>query len=528
MSIAARDIVAPSGAWPLRGLPAQPARSSTGGRSYVVAGVLCLVLAAISLLFPSTPNYDPWAWVIWGREIVHLNLVTSGGPTWKPLAMIFTTLFAPLGSIAPDLWLIVARAGAIMAIGLMFTLAFRLTRTAITSAEAPSRPPVAATLGLTQAIAPLLAGTIAAVGLLVLSQFVYDEALGYSEGLLLSLTLLAILRHLDGAPLQAFVLGFGASLDRPEIWPLLGLYAIFLWRRAPESRRLVVALLVLIPPLWLLPDLFGSGSLVRGIQYAMYPHGAAQARCPFCTEVTNTLWPLVITPFKIGIVLLIAAATARFARALRRDGNVLRAGTRIVESYGTVLALLAFGIAFCLGEAVLTEAGFSGNNRYVFLGACMIIVAGAVAWARGMTWLSRLLMRFTDGRLGIVAALPVSIAAFVAVSPTHGAWFISPGPTLRALRYQAELREDLPRAVKAAGGATKLKACGTIASNPSNAPLLAWTLGMRIVQLQSLTGNVLGQTRAVAGYPLEPSVPPSRNFHLIADIRTVRIFVDCR
>jgi hypothetical protein len=526
MSIAAGDIVVPSGAWPRpRRLRAHTGPSNSA-RPYVVAGVLCLVLAAISLLFPSTPNYDPWAWIIWGREIVHLNLVTSGGPTWKPLAMIFTTLFAPLGSIGPDLWLIVARTGAIMAIGLMFTLAFRLTRTAITSAEA-RRPPVAATARITQAIAPLLAGTIAAVGLLVLSQFVYDEALGYSEGLLLSLTLLAILRHLDGAPLQAFVLGLGASLDRPEIWPFLGLYAFFLWHRAPKSRRLVVVLLVLIPPLWLLPDLLGSGSLIRGIQSAMYPRGAAQARCPFCTEVTNTLWPLVITPFKIGMVLLIAAATACFARALRGDGNVLRARTRVVESYGTVLALLAFGIAFCLGEAVLTEAGFSGNNRYVFLGACMIIVAGAVAWARGMTWLSHLFMRFTDRRLGVLAALSVSVVAFFAVSPTRGAWFISPGPTLRDLRYQAELREDLAKAVKAAGGTAKLKACGTIASNPSNAPVLAWTLGMRIVQLQSLVGNVLVQTRDVDGYPLEPSVPSSGNFRLIADVRTVRIFVDC-
>ena len=72
-----------------------------------------LIIGALSLLIPSTPSYDPWAWLVWGREIVHLNLQTTGGPTWKPLTVIFTTLFAPFGRAAPDLWLVVARAGAV-------------------------------------------------------------------------------------------------------------------------------------------------------------------------------------------------------------------------------------------------------------------------------------------------------------------------------------------------------------------------------------------------------------------------------
>ena len=52
-------------------------------RSSPVAPVLiaCLALAALSLIFPSTPTYDPWAWIMWGREIAHFDLVTTGGPT---------------------------------------------------------------------------------------------------------------------------------------------------------------------------------------------------------------------------------------------------------------------------------------------------------------------------------------------------------------------------------------------------------------------------------------------------------------
>ena len=39
----------------------------------------CLALAALSLLLPSQPSYDPFAWLVWGREIAHGSLDTTGG-----------------------------------------------------------------------------------------------------------------------------------------------------------------------------------------------------------------------------------------------------------------------------------------------------------------------------------------------------------------------------------------------------------------------------------------------------------------
>ena len=109
--------------------PRQLAGGSTGGRLYLDRwSCSALVIGALSLLMPSTPSYDPWAWIIWGREIVHLNLQTTGGPSWKPLPVIFTTLFAPFGKAAPDMWLVIARAGAVVAVAMSFKLALRLTR----------------------------------------------------------------------------------------------------------------------------------------------------------------------------------------------------------------------------------------------------------------------------------------------------------------------------------------------------------------------------------------------------------------
>ncbi len=65
---------------------------------------------------------------MWGREIIHINLQTTGGPTWKPLPVVFTTIFALFGKAQPDLWLVVARAGAFAAVVMVFRLSYRLTR----------------------------------------------------------------------------------------------------------------------------------------------------------------------------------------------------------------------------------------------------------------------------------------------------------------------------------------------------------------------------------------------------------------
>src|SRR5579875_3843986 len=187
----------------------------SGGRLLVALSALALVAGALSLLIPSTPSYDPWAWLVWGREIIHVNLHTTGGPSWKPLPMIFTTIFALFGHVQPDLWLVVARAGALMAAVMVFRVAWRLTHAIAPSFAAEERPGALPALVW---LAGLLAGAIAALSLLNSPGFVSDNALGYSEGLATALMLASVDRFLDGHRRAAFVLGFLASLDRPELW----------------------------------------------------------------------------------------------------------------------------------------------------------------------------------------------------------------------------------------------------------------------------------------------------------------------
>src|SRR3712207_6484450 len=102
------------------------ARTLVRENGFALAIVVALAVSALSLLYPSTPSYDPWAWIQWGRDITQLELNTNTGPSWKPLPVLFTTLFAPFGDAAPDLWLVIARAGGLLSLLMCFRLANHL------------------------------------------------------------------------------------------------------------------------------------------------------------------------------------------------------------------------------------------------------------------------------------------------------------------------------------------------------------------------------------------------------------------
>ena len=86
-----------------------PVRRAT--RSVALVWGACLAAAAGSLALPGVPTTDPWAWVVFGREIVGPGpgLSTISPTGWKPLAVLFTAPLALFGSGAPSLWLVVVR-----------------------------------------------------------------------------------------------------------------------------------------------------------------------------------------------------------------------------------------------------------------------------------------------------------------------------------------------------------------------------------------------------------------------------------
>ena len=399
----------------------------------IVAG--SLALAALSLLLPSAPTYDPWAWIIWGREITELDLDTVDGPSWKPLPVLFTTVFALFGdAAAPDLWLVVARAGAIAGVALAFLLAHRLAGPA--------------------------AGVAAAAGLALAPWSVRNGALGNSEGLLIALLLAAIVTHFDRRRGWAFALAVAVGMMRPEAWPFVGLYA--LWLVVDERGRLpwVAAGLVSLPVLWLGPELWGSGNALRASDRAQQPRSDSPAFADNpALEVIDNAIGMIPWAAVAGVAILLVLVLAR--RAPSGTGP-LAAGLAVVAAAWIVLV------------AVMTSGGFSGNQRYLMPPAALLIVLGAA----GLVWALRALLGTRAGRAGVVAATAVALAAaFVAQDAGDVP------DELRGVEYQAELAAGLGRVVDRAGGAAHLRRCGHAYTNPFLVPQVAWHLHVHSQQV---------------------------------------------
>lgn len=512
-------------------------------RFYVWLVAVALALAGLSLLIPSTPSYDPWAWLVWGREIVHLNLQTTGGPSWKPLPMLFTTVFSLFGSAAPDMWLVVARAGALMAIAMTFRLAWRLTREVTgLSQDAESQSAKRRLIWL----APLLAGVVAAGTLVNSGGFITDNALGYSEGLATALMLLAVDRYLDGAPRQSFVVGFFVALDRPELWIFWVPYGVFVLRRDPGARRLVLGLFALIPLLWFGPELWGSGQLLRNVTRALHPrsNSAAFARCPVCAVFRKEAWAEVPDRVKLAGALGLAAATAALWRS-REAWWGHRWVTTATRARAWIAAIGVFGYVWWLGIAIETQAGFSGNDRYLVLGTAPVAISGGIGWgwfARSAGRLLRELARrvralrpIATPRLATATGAAFAVGLLLAIPPWIGTSFINVPRLHGALVYQAHLRQDMAAAITRIGRG-RIIACGSVMTEGFQVPMLAYMLGVHTLRVQeppAIAGtgrapNVIFQTRAQRAARLLPIVRPWHvPYSLVDHQRTFRVFMKC-
>jgi hypothetical protein len=528
---------------------ASAARTGTGSphgarNFYLGLAVACLVVGALSLLVPSTPSYDPWSWLLWAREIVHGQLViTTGGTSWKPLPMIFTIPFALFGNAAPDLWLVVARAGALAAVVMVFRLSFRLTR------QVPGLFGEAGEERRPAALAPaLLAGIIGAVSLALSASggFVSSNTLGYSEGFAAALLLIAIERLIDGEPRQAFFVGFFVALDRPEIWLFWGPLGLWLLWKDPGARAWVVGSAVLVLVAWFLPVYLGCGSVSCSVTRAVHPrsNSLAFASDPFTAELTKAAWPTMLLRIKAVAALLVAAVAVISWRTWRREGA---AGLRTPTSRARIIAALlgAGGLAWFVVIAVMTQVGFSGNNRYLVLGSALVDICAAVGYGWAAWELAVLIPRVLGrageaGRAGVSAVLRWGSVALVAVVFMFGPnWvgsnLISIPRTHGSLVYQAHLRQGMEDLVARFGGAKRVLACGSVMTEGFQVPMLSWILGVPTTRIEAppATGekpgaapNAILQTRDTRSASLLPYLSswPSVHYHYVGTSGPVHMF----
>lgn len=419
---------------------------------------LAATVGALSLLIPSQPGYDGWAWLIWGREAMALELDTVAGPAWKPLAVAVTAPLSLFGDAAPELWLVVARAGALAAVLIAARLARRL------SGGSPA--------------AALAAGA----GVALSEGWTWHAAVGNSEGLFLALALAALDRGLEGRHRAALLLALAAALLRPEAWPFLGLYGVWLWRRDPSLRGWAAAATLVVPFAWLLPELLGSGDLLRSSERARTPNPGAPATAarPALASLEGAI-AIPLAPLLGAALVPLAGAVRELLKGLRRP------------SAGALPAVLGF--AWVVLVAAMAEAGYSGEARYAWPGAAAITVSGGVGVARLIGGGPRI--------VGI--SVVVAVACFAAVRLEGAAQEMG-----RAVG-EARLYTSLEHAVAEAGGRGAVLECGSPVVGPYRGTALAWALRVpkRVVGFHPGADSVTFRSRLRAGASVQPAPPPA-------------------
>ncbi len=277
--------------------------------------IVLMTVVSVLLVAPA-PTYDPWMWLLWGREAASLSLNTLEGPAFKPLPVAVCAGLSLLGPAAPVAWVLLARAGAVVAV----SVAYRA------------------------------AGALAAIAVALTGAFVAYAASGAETGWTTAFALLAVFAWRDGRERAAIGCGVACALLRVEAWPFLLVAGVVAWRRRPELRTLLVVCAVAVPALWLVPEWLGSGDITRSGERARVPNAGqpATAAVPALAALREAaalpLWPLWIGAF----------FTPRRLRPV-----------------------LFAGLAWIVLVAVMAQAGFSGEPRYSLPGGAGVALAGA-------------------------------------------------------------------------------------------------------------------------------------------------------
>lgn len=388
-----------------------------------------MLLGVVSLALPSALGYDPWAWLVWGRELLSLDLATTGGPSWKPLPPLLIAPFTVLDAVAPTVWLVIARAAAFAAALFAFRIAFKINGNRFAAAAA-------------------------AIGVVVCDDFFVTALRGYSEPLLIALVLAGFDQHLHGRPRVALCALTLAGLLRPEVWPFALLYgsylaAVFGAGRVTSLGVLIAAIPAAAPAIWLLLDLIGSGNALESSDVAQTsPLGSAAKAAHPALTVVGRAGDAVILP-----VLLLAAVG--LIVAIQRRQRV-------------VLLMSGMAIAWIAIVAAMAEAGFTGRRRYLAVAAALMCVVAAT----GVDASVRARKRHVQ-----TIMVTVLFAAF-AFSPLRTDYRL-----LSLADRQAAQLDELREAVLRAGGADKLRRSGEIVVNPFVHTALAWELDRRLADV---------------------------------------------
>lgn len=407
-----------------------PAEPLVPSARWAVTVALCLGVAVASLAVPATLAFDPWAWLVWGREVGQGALDTTGGPSWKPLPVAVTTLVAPLGDLAVPAYQVLARTASLLAVVVVARLAGRLGG----------------------ALAAVVAGALLWITPDGDPRFLRLVLEGHEapwSAALAVAALAALARRRPGAALLWLWL---LSLLRPEAWPFL--LALVAWPSVVARRpHLVpfaqvgpttsvgtqgtvpwwgVGALASIPVLWFVPDWVGSGSPLHGAGTAQVL--AAQSVAARLGDSLATAAGMVPAPAWVLAAVAVVAAWRR--------------GDRVPAALAA--AALAWSV---LVVAMAAAAGYAALSRFFLPGAAVLVALAGV----GTVEVARLVRSFGDPR-AVAAAVAAAVLGAALVAPR-----LAGLPDIaEEVAERGRLEDDLDRTIDAAGGVPALRGCGAV------------------------------------------------------------------
>ncbi len=391
-----------------------------------------LVLSTLIVLWAKTrPGFDPYGWLVWGRQTVAGNLNTNAAPSWKPLPYLFTAPYGVFGHYQLWLWMITALAVALSGSVFAARIAYRLT-----AAHSDRR------------YAPIVAAAFAGLGLLGVSDYWHYMLSAQSDPMIVTLCLAAIDCHLSGRPRWAFALSALAALGRPEVWLFLGLYSIWAWLRVPSMRWMIVVGIVLVVLLW-----FGIPALTSRTPFQAASNALGSGRRLRSDRVLGTIQRFLdLNPTVLELTALLSVALA----LVRRDR--------------TTLALTAGVCAWVVIEIAFALHGWPGLGRYMFEPAAVLIAIAGVGVGRLLADPPRI------SRVAMWAGVAVVAVIVLALVPPAVTRARSEHKDIRSQRLRTAQIGKLSGTVARLGGAGRFTPCGEPLTRLEYQTILAWTL----------------------------------------------------
>jgi hypothetical protein len=402
-------------------------------------GIGLTLLSAVLVTWAGTrPGFDPYGWLVWGHQTLTGSLDTNAAPSWKPLPYLFTVPYALAGHYELRLWMITSAAVALSGMVFAGRIVYKLT-------DAPPERRWAA----------IVAAVFAGVAVIGLQDYAHYILSSQSDPMIVSLCLGAIDCHLYRRPRAAFVLGGLASLGRPEVWPFLGLYSIWLWRKRPASRWLLVSGGVLIVLLW-----FGIPALTSRTPFVSASNALDSGRRLTNDQVFGTIGRFLgLNELPVELAALLAVVLALF----RRDRVTLTLA-------GGIVVWVLIEIAFALH-------GWPGLARYMFEPAGVLVVLAGVAVGRLLTNLPR---RSAIPSWAGAAVVLVLVASLVPAAISHAR---AEHKDLHEQHLRTAEINRLRPTINQLGGAARLRGCGEPLTLLEYQTTVAYTLGINVSKI---------------------------------------------